>query len=373
MIRALWSCKWGLTRLALAAIVLWAVLADAGPRLARLGLASLPDFDAPAEINALRAQGRFGEAVMIGEAALDTPAARADPAKAAAITAALQAARDEQSSWLRRARDVGQGALTGQGRTLEGLLGAVTADMLLVGDIRDLVIQGTRLALDGEADPVITALSALGIALTVAPEVDWGASVLKIARKSGALAGGLADEIVALARRGSRTRLEGVAKDTHTLMAASGPAGAVRVLRSVRSTDELAQVASFVSRRGKAGAAALHIGGDDAVRWIAKGQDEAVLIAASRKGPAGVAYAQRPSTLALLARPHPLLGLTKSLYKGNLTTLAQRLVDALGSAAWWLLPLAAAWATLELWLLGRRLAANRQGTQRSEPVSLSAV
>ncbi len=359
MTRRLWHCKWNVARLAIALALLWVVLADAAPRLAREGLASLPDFDYAREVAALREQGRYGEAQTIGQAGLDRftaePSAAREP-QIAAIATQLQLTRDEQASWLRRARDVGLGALTGQGQSLESLLGAIGSDLLVVGDVRDLLLQASRLLMDGEADPVIIALSGVGIALTAAPEIDWGASVLKIARKSGVMTRELADQILAMARRGSKAELEGVAASVGTLAKTAGPGAATRALRRARSADELADLARFTSRRGRAGAAALHIGDEAAIKWLAKNgpESEALLLKASTKGPAGIAYAASPKRLPLLLRPHPLLGLTKGLYKGNLQAAVSRVIDALGAAAWWLLPALGAWVTLELWWLGRK-------------------
>lgn len=371
MITRVWACKWNIARLAICGLVLWVLVVDTAPRLARRGLASLPDFDYAGEVSALRAQGRFGEAVRIGEAGLERyAAAPADPRRAA-IEHELARARDEQASWVRRVKDIGQGALTGQGQTLEALIGAVGSDMLVFGDVRDLVIQGTRLVVDGEADPVIAALSGLGLALTIAPEIDWGASVLKVARKSGALARGLADEVIGMARRGARTDVMKFAGDVGTLAKAGGPAGALRVLKSARSTDDVARVAGFVRRQGTGGAAALHIAGDEGVKWIVKNGDDVLLVRAAAKGPAGVAYAASPKRLPLLLRPHPLLGLTKGVYKGNVEAFISRALDALGAAAFWLLPLLAGWFTLELWWLAQRWRRLRPELHTARPTLAS--
>lgn len=371
MLRRVWLCRWNLARLALALGVLWIVLEDAAPRLARLGLASLPDFNYAREVAALREQGLYGEAQTLAAAGLDHYAAADLGPPADALRAELDKVNEEQSSWLRRARDVGLGALTGQGRSLESLLGAIGSDLLVVGDVRDLLLQASRLLMDGEADPVIIALSGLGIALTAAPEIDWGASVLKIARKSGVMTRELAEQILAMARRGSKTELEGVAASVGTLAKTAGPGAATRALRRARSADELAELARFTSRHGRAGAAALHIGGDSTLAWLAKNgpESEALLLKASTKGPAGIAYAASPKRLPLLLRPHPLVGLTKGLYKGNLQAAVSRVIDALGAAAWWLLPLVGGWASVELWLLLRKLASSR-ATSSASPTPL---
>src|SRR5207253_4444095 len=97
------------------------------------------------------------------------------------------AIRNEQESLLRKGKELLRGALVGEGNSLESLIGAVAADMFVVGDVRDLVIQGGRLAVDGESDELILALSAVGVLTTVMPEVDWIAAFLKVAKKAGSL------------------------------------------------------------------------------------------------------------------------------------------------------------------------------------------
>lgn len=57
--------------------------------------------------------------------------------------------------------------------SLEGWIGAVAADFFIVGDVRDLVIEGGELALDGESDEVILALSGIGLA-TATPGDELG-------------------------------------------------------------------------------------------------------------------------------------------------------------------------------------------------------
>lgn len=361
---ALWRSRWGVLRLAVAAFIAWALAVDSGARLARLQLAALPDFDFAGEVRTLREQGRFGEAVMIADAGLATLDAGAERQAVERERAEAVAA---QASWLRRAREFGFGALAGRGESLEALVGAVTADLFLVGDIRDLAIQGARLVVDGEADPVIAALSGIGVATTLAPEVDWGASLLKIGRKTGAMTRGLGEAVVAGVRGADKAGLSAMLKDVGTISTKTSPATALRALRGAENADDVADLARFVERTGaKAGAGgsgvvALHVMGAEGRAW-AKGavkagagaaDAEAVLLKAARKGEAGAAFLKRGSARALL-RPHPLVGLAKGLWKGNAQALAARVAERIDPLGWWLLPCVLGWAFVELGLLARR-------------------
>ncbi|HYE03249.1 MAG TPA: hypothetical protein VD963_08430 [Phycisphaerales bacterium] len=347
--RTLWRLKWNLARAAAAAVLLWVLVADTPARLARAQYAALPDLDYAAEVRRLREAGRCAEALVVADAGL---ARAAGPEALGLATERAQAVR-ERDGFLRRARRLGAGALTGEAESLEGLLGAVAADMFVVGDVRDLFLQSVRYGLDGEADPVIVALSLVGLGTTAVPSADWGAAVLKAARKLGHVSEGLAGWIVAAARRGDTANLGALVADVRTIAARASPAGAARLLEHADGPADVARVAGFV-RAAPDGAFALHATGRHGVRLLASGERgaEAAVGLAARKGPAGNRWLAS-GNWRLMLRPHPLIGLGKGLWKGNAARLAERLIASLGRHAWWLLPLSAAWLVFELGLTRR--------------------
>lgn len=360
-----WRSRWGVLRLALAGFVLWVVLADTSARVARRALAELPMFDHAGEVRALRLEGRYAEAVTIADAGLRHTEG---PAREA-LLAERDATIAEQTSWLRRAKDLGWGALSGRGETLEALVGAVAADFFIVGDIRDLVIQGGRYALEGETDEVLLALSVVGIVTTLAPEIDWAPSLLKAARRTGALTDALGGQIVRRVRAGESAALRPLLEDAATIASRSSPAGAMRVLRHADDPADVARLARFAESAPDA-AAALHVGGKNAVDILALGARagpdashaaQRALLRAAPKGPRGVAFLTTPHGRALL-KPHPLLGVIKAFYKGNAENLLTRTLDALDRHAWWALPAAAAWLLFECGLIALRWRTLRRPT-----------
>jgi hypothetical protein len=364
---AIYRARWGVLRLALAAFILWALAADSAGRLARLQLASLPDMDFAAEVAKLRDEGRFGEAVMIADAglALSTEGSAAH----ARISVERQKTLDEQSSWARRLKEVGIGALSGQGQSLESLAGAVTADLFIVGDVRDVLIQGARLAVDGEADPVILSLSGIGLATTLAPEIDWGVSLLKIGRKAGALGRRVTDFVVDAARRGDKQALKTLATDVGKLGRQTSPATAMRILKHTDDPADVGRLAAFVERNaaGNAGALALHVTGREGAEMLKAGaRAERTFLTAARKGEAGASFL-KSSAARVLLRPHPLIGLAKGLYKGNLEALAARIAERIDPYGWIIFPLVAAWVFVEVGLLWRKLARSRTAPSAISP------
>jgi len=71
------------------------------------------------------------------------------------------------------------GALTGEASDTAGLVGALTLDLLLIGDIRDLIVQGYKELDSGQGDEIVLGLSATGLLLALVPELSWAPSIFK--------------------------------------------------------------------------------------------------------------------------------------------------------------------------------------------------
>lgn len=364
-----WRARWNLLRLAVAAFLLWCVAADTGARLARLQFASIPAFDPIPEIARLRASGRFGESLILIDAAMEGDPPQPQRER---LRAEREKTTSEQQSWLRRLQDLGIGAATGGAgmepgaMSLEMLIGAIATDMLVIGDVRDLVIQTARLAAGRDVDPVIVAISGVGLATTIVPAADWAPAVLKAARKMGSMSAGFAETIAKAAKSGSTETIARVCDDAGVLAKASSPGAAARMIRLAESPEDLSRIARFVARRGKSGAAALHVtqeAGAAAIKHaddlrLAGRADEAValeslVLKASAKGERGRAWL-RGGVYRTLIRAHPLIGLLKSFYKGHAVAVVQQVLERLDLAARWLVPLLAAWTLIELGMLLRR-------------------
>ena len=357
-ILALWRARWPLLRLMLAASLLAIFVRDLPASIIRHQWAKLPGYDYLAEARQLRADGRYGEALVVADAGLaelDGPAHEQLLAERDTIVA-------ERDSLLRRARAFGKGALTGQGQSLEELVGAITADLFVVGDVRDLLIQGAHYAVDGEADEVVLALSAVGVLTTVVPEIDWAAAVLKYARKTGRMTKAFAEEVLRICRQALNGHAYGPLRElvahATTLGRKLSPGGLARLLRHVDDPEDLAKLARFVERQPH-GAFALHAAGGDGVRCLTRAAEpaEEALVLAVKKGDGGLAWLRTGRTHLL--RPHPLVGLLKSAYKGNLPRLISRLPDVLDDCVWAIIPLLALWTTIEVCLVGHTLRRGR--------------
>lgn len=339
-----------LLRIGVAAAVLGWCWQDWPSIQARAEFEALPAFDYWKEADTLLNQERFSEALLVVDAGLE-----AVPEQQKPLQELRGAILQEQGRWLHRFQQVGRGAFTGTGDSLEALGGAVVADLFVFGDVRDLVVQAGRRLRGEETDPVIVGLSAGGILLTVNPAVDFGGALLKFARRIGGMTDTFARSLLdAMKRAVSRNNADEVlriADDLAGLARQSRPAVALAILKHVDEPAELARARRFAGQPG--GAFTLWLGGKQALRGIAAGADgEALMLKAARRGRAGFDYLARHGSV--MFRPHPLLGLLKGLYKGNVPDLLAALARRYSEIV---LGLAAGWAAFEILLLLGRLSA----------------
>jgi hypothetical protein len=353
--RRIWSLRWPALRLALALWLLTILLRDNPARLARLQFGALPDFDYVSEVQRLREQQRFGEAILIGETGLKE---LTGPAHDRLYSELEKTKQYRDSNW-RRLKLAARGAVIGQGDTLEELVGAVSADFLVVGDVRDLLIQGARYAVDREADELIVLLSGVGLATTVAPQVDWMAAVLKVARKTGTMSRKLGDAVVVMLRRakttGNYSELTKIGDDLWLLSSKASPAGALHILRHADAPADIKSFSRFASNFDD-GAFALHVTGKEGAGIVKHADDAAqtALVTAAKKGDAGLAWLRTRSPRLL--RPHPILGLSKALYKRTGIQLTDRLAkEILDPLGLWTIGGVSLWVFFESVLIYRRL------------------
>ena len=184
------------------------------------------------------------------------------PADLAAEVETTLAAADQPVA---RAGAALRGCLAARGDDLDALGGQLVCDLLVIGDVRDLAVQGWRYGTGGEPDPVIAALAGAGLALEVGTvatggaltPVNLGAAGLKIARRTGTLTADFAGHLLALARRGDGAALRGVATRSGRIAEATSFAATVRMLPVVDGPGDLARL-----ERASA------IGGTRTVAWV---------------------------------------------------------------------------------------------------------
>lgn len=104
----------------------------------------------------------------------------------------LQNISDVRSSTEYQSQKIAEGIRTGTSDELSGQVSAIGSDFFLIGDIRDLALEGTHYFNDEEVDGVLVSLSTIGLVASVTTFLTLGStaiaksgvSMLKLAHKS---------------------------------------------------------------------------------------------------------------------------------------------------------------------------------------------
>tara|TARA_R110000868_G_scaffold72252_2_gene210865 strand:+ start:5201 stop:6253 length:1053 start_codon:yes stop_codon:yes gene_type:complete len=205
------------------------------------------------------------------------------------------ASRLENEKGLARtvARNTGsffEGFISGEGNDTASFVGAVTSDLTVVGDVRDIGEEGTKLVKGEDYSQFVLGLSVVGLAATTATiatsggalPARIGVSLLKVAKKAGTLTADftrymtrLIDEAVNFKKLGSTLKSVDLANTSATRRAVTdyagsismakltpalgeiaalqksvGPAESVRLLKYVNNGEDLARVTKMTGKLG---------------------------------------------------------------------------------------------------------------------------
>jgi hypothetical protein len=280
--------------------------------------ARLADHDYLADIDALRRQGKFTEALALSQFVCGQPTYPQQP-QACRLAEQLQA---RMRSFWSRARSFGHGALTGTASDGWALAGAATADFFVVGDMRDLVVQSWQLWRGQEADEVLMALSAMGLLTVTVPSLDWVPAFSKVAARLGVLSKRFTAHLLGLSRSamttGATAPLYRLFRHIRRLVLRLGPARTLGILPLVEDAEDVASVARLAAKRPQQTYGLLKVGGRQALHMLADTGPEttADLLQAARKGAPGLQLLQRFGRR--LFTSHLLVGAGKALHRGRL-------------------------------------------------------
>jgi hypothetical protein len=174
----------------------------------------------------------------------------------ARLAAQVEAANSAGAQAAQAATSFGRGFVTGAPDDLAGLAGTATGDLLVFGDIRDAVREGTHLARGEAADELILGLACVGLLVTAATYSTLGAaaperaglSFVKAARRTGRLAAPVAEWMTRSIRQAVDTDKLGLALSKASLAA---PSEAVRIARDAVRLERLDGVAAMMRDVGR--------------------------------------------------------------------------------------------------------------------------
>jgi hypothetical protein len=154
-----------------------------------------------------------------------------------------------------------RGLVTGEADDVSGFAGTALGDLFVLGDIRDAVREGARLATGGDADEAVLALACAGLAVTAGTYAMLGAAaparvgltLVKAARKTGRLGG----TMPAWINRSLREMVDWTTlKGAVSARSLAQPAAAARTMREAVRVEKAQPLLRFVGDVGRVQASA---------------------------------------------------------------------------------------------------------------------
>ena len=275
----------GITRLILAVVAGGCCYLSGQQLVNRMeGSLLLPE-DPVIEARRLAHDGRWAESKMLADFVVENPTL-GDHTEAGLVA---QRADEELTSFWGNAQRFAEGAATGEPTDLASMLGSLSLDLFVIGDIRDLAVQGWNEYSDGSGDSLILALSAIGLTTTLAPYVDWAPALLKTLKRTGDLSGKFLVSLTRIGKEAMKTRkfdeLSAVLTDIGTAARRLGPGPLRGVMGSVDSAGDLTKIAKAAELDAKGTYALARMFGKDGVKSISKdGKNVGVVVGSIKTG-----------------------------------------------------------------------------------------
>lgn len=232
-----------------------AVAAEKDP--AKLADLRLKGFGAEAATREIEAALQVGDAelaasfvALAGDRAIELPQE---------LLARVEAANSASEATKRGIYNFAHGFVTGEPQDMSGFAGAATGDLLVFGDIRDIVREGSRWMRGMETDPLIVALAGAGLAVTGVTYFTWGSAaparvgttLLKVARRTGKLSAKLADDVMVLLKARRTGRVSAALTDVAQIQRRAGSRVALESMRHADNVGDLAKAGLLAEKKGK--------------------------------------------------------------------------------------------------------------------------
>jgi hypothetical protein len=225
---------------------------------------------------------------------------------------------------------VQEGLLTGSSDEVSGQIAGLASSMLVIGDVRDLVIEGLNWLQDEPTDEVVIALSTLGMVASASQFITWGStspvktglSLATMAHKLGTLPPWLRAHLIKMTHQVLVTRslvpILPIMQRMQIIMDQAGWRQALTLLPHTRDPGSLNRLATLARHYGPATAPLVRLGGDVALDISPQVEKLGIanLKLASRYGPEGIRtlqvigpmrFMKYASRLAKLAYRYPWL------------------------------------------------------------------
>lgn len=229
------------------------------------------------------------------------------------------------------------GVITGKSDELSGQISAGVSDFFLLGDLRDLTIEGYHHLQHEKVDKTLVALSSIGVVASAATVMSAGTSTpikaslsfLKVAKKSGNLPKWLAKTLIKSSKELKQSKninhLKTLFSDLYHLVDYAGIKGGFKLLKQTKDTKTLKEAIVFSKIYGKNSAPLATILGKDLLAYSKYHDKKAFLYAATygKKGVLRLGKLGEKGFLKSLKRPIKTSRFVKILGKNSLHLLRQ--------------------------------------------------
>lgn len=258
-------------------------------------LVKLPNYNYISEIKALKAEGKLSEALEMAYYVIrntDMPGQK----EARLLEEEL---KQELTSVWGRVKRFTHGFVIGSGSSIEEISGGIASDLIIWGDMRDLIKQGYYKITKQETDPIIVALAGIGLATEVIDVIDYVPAVIKAFKKNGSLSHKFSDFVINAATKSTReNKLDNSLKiafvNIHDLADKMGLARTASIFRYIDNPEALASLIVVAQKNVDAAYFTIKNGGADGIGLIKRFGDTGVGIKtlehAAKKGPPGIQW-----------------------------------------------------------------------------------
>lgn len=264
-----------------------------------LELLTLTPIDPLALTRGLMANDNYAEAADQVQYFLDSVE---DHEQRQALTALAAEIDSHRSSLSYQTQKIQDGLLTGSSDEVSGQLTGIVTSLLVIGDIRDLTLQGLHWVRDEPTDEVIIALATIGLVASAAQVVSvsssspvkTGIALIKQAHQLGALPRWLQDYLLPMAHRVLATRslapVMPIMQLMQTLLDQAGWRQALNLLGKTQDPGSLNRLVTLARHLGPATEPLVRLGGDAALAFAPQVEKWGIanLKLASRCGPEGI-------------------------------------------------------------------------------------
>lgn len=233
-----------------------------------------------------------------------------------------------------------EGVLKGKSDEDIGRVAAVASDFLVIGDIRDLSIEGMHYANDEKVDTFMVSLSTLGLIATASTVYSLGAvapikssiSLLKQGKRANKiphwLQTKLVTEVEAVKKTKSLTNIESLMTPIHQMYQKIGLPQTLHLVSKSRNLKDLKQFNKFSTRFGNKSQTLLAVTNNKAIKYMDKmpKTTQKNFLYASTYGDNGLKGMHKLGENKFLKRVGFHANLAKTTYKGNLNSLFNALL-----------------------------------------------